>query len=276
MILAPGRHGSRGGRPWRRVRRHRRGAGLRGVGGAQVIRCRRTCRRPASGRARTGTRPWRGFALMDRVQAAMRTAEALRARLAKGTERSGRVVARAGRPARACSCTCSRKGMRDVHEKSPDRGRAAGGAGAGARANGRRRGMVCARARHVPRLGPQPAHAAVGACRARRGRPAAARRSAALVRTACWPRKPGCTCWRRDEDKGRGRATARVRLAVAPLGDLPAARLRAALLDALQASAPPHAVVRRYRVRPRPAGAQHERGLAHAAGSTRCWAAISI
>jgi hypothetical protein len=53
------------------------------------------------------------------------------------------------------------------------------------------------------------------------------------------------------EEKGRGRATARVRLAVAPLGDIPEARLRAALLEALQRSAP-HAIVRRYRFEPSP------------------------
>jgi ATP-dependent Clp protease ATP-binding subunit ClpC len=55
-----------------------------------------------------------------------------------------------------------------------------------------------------------------------------------------------------DDGKGRGRATARVRLAVAPLGDLPADKLRRALIDALQSGAPPHAVVRRYRSDPSP------------------------
>ena len=37
-----------------------------------------------------------------------------------------------------------------------------------------------------------------------------------------------------DDDKGPGRATARVRLAVAPLGELPADRLRRALAEALE------------------------------------------
>ena len=55
-----------------------------------------------------------------------------------------------------------------------------------------------------------------------------------------------------DDGKGRGRATARVRLVVAPLGDVPADKLRLRLLDALQHGAPPHAVVRRYRSDPSP------------------------
>jgi ATP-dependent Clp protease ATP-binding subunit ClpC len=55
-----------------------------------------------------------------------------------------------------------------------------------------------------------------------------------------------------DEDKGSGRAAARVRLAIAPLGDLPAEKFRNALADALGRGLQPHAVVRRYRSQPSP------------------------
>jgi ATP-dependent Clp protease ATP-binding subunit ClpC len=55
-----------------------------------------------------------------------------------------------------------------------------------------------------------------------------------------------------EDGRGRSRATARVRLAVAPLGDLPADKLRLAVIDALQQGAPPHMVVRRYRGDPAP------------------------
>ena len=55
-----------------------------------------------------------------------------------------------------------------------------------------------------------------------------------------------------DEDKGSGRAAARVRLAIAPLGDLPADKFRNALADALGRGPQPHAVVRRYRSEPSP------------------------
>jgi len=55
-----------------------------------------------------------------------------------------------------------------------------------------------------------------------------------------------------EDDKGPARAAARVRLAVAPLGDLPPDRLRAALAEALARGPQPHAVVRRYRTHPSP------------------------
>ena len=55
-----------------------------------------------------------------------------------------------------------------------------------------------------------------------------------------------------DEEQGSSRAAARVRLAVAPLGDLPADRLRAALGEAFARGPQPHAVVRRYRSEPSP------------------------
>ena len=43
-----------------------------------------------------------------------------------------------------------------------------------------------------------------------------------------------------------------MRLAVAPLGDLPPDKLRAALAEALDRGPQPHAVVRRYRSEPSP------------------------
>ena len=55
-----------------------------------------------------------------------------------------------------------------------------------------------------------------------------------------------------EDDKARSRATARVRLAVAPLGDQPPAKQRRTLSDALERGARPHAVVRRYRSAPAP------------------------
>ena len=51
--------------------------------------------------------------------------------------------------------------------------------------------------------------------------------------------------------KGRPGA-ARVRLAMAPLGDLPADKLRSALAEAFARGPQPHAVVRRYRGEPSP------------------------
>ena len=54
-----------------------------------------------------------------------------------------------------------------------------------------------------------------------------------------------------DDNEGATRATARVRLAVAPLGDVPAARMQSALIAAFDKD-PPSVVVRRYRGEPSP------------------------
>src|SRR6185312_16417476 len=55
-----------------------------------------------------------------------------------------------------------------------------------------------------------------------------------------------------NDERGVGRAAARVRLAIAPLGDLPADKFRAALIEAFGRGPQPHAVVRRYRSEPAP------------------------
>ncbi len=47
-----------------------------------------------------------------------------------------------------------------------------------------------------------------------------------------------------------GRVTARVRIAIVPLGDVPAAKQRKLVLDVLEQAARPNAVVRRYREQP--------------------------
>jgi ATP-dependent Clp protease ATP-binding subunit ClpC len=55
-----------------------------------------------------------------------------------------------------------------------------------------------------------------------------------------------------ESQSGASRATARVRLAVTPLGDVPPARLTAALVKAFGQTPPSSAVVRRYRREPSP------------------------
>lgn len=50
-----------------------------------------------------------------------------------------------------------------------------------------------------------------------------------------------------DDDRGAARAMARVRVAIAPLGDLSASKLKQALRDALHRADQPNSVVRRYR-----------------------------
>ena len=55
-----------------------------------------------------------------------------------------------------------------------------------------------------------------------------------------------------DSNGAASRATARVRLAVVPLGDIPAAKLPRAIIEALDKAPRPSAVVRRYRGEPAP------------------------
>jgi len=55
-----------------------------------------------------------------------------------------------------------------------------------------------------------------------------------------------------DSNGNTSRATVRVGLAVAPLGDVPAAKLARALIGAFDKAARPSAVVRRYRGEPAP------------------------
>ena len=51
---------------------------------------------------------------------------------------------------------------------------------------------------------------------------------------------------------GSSRATARVRIAVTPLEDMPPVKMRAALARAFEQATPPGGVVRRYRAGPSP------------------------
>ena len=55
-----------------------------------------------------------------------------------------------------------------------------------------------------------------------------------------------------EGEEEKGRLAARVRLAVAPLGDLARDKLRKALEEAFARGPQPHAVVRRYRSEPSP------------------------
>jgi hypothetical protein len=54
------------------------------------------------------------------------------------------------------------------------------------------------------------------------------------------------------DDGGPSRATARVRVVAAPLGDLPAEKLRRALKESFDRAGAPSSVVRRYRGEPSP------------------------
>jgi ATP-dependent Clp protease ATP-binding subunit ClpC len=68
----------------------------------------------------------------------------------------------------------------------------------------------------------------------------------------CLAQEAGLHVLEADDGRDRQRATARVRVAAAPLQELPADKLRATLIDTLERSLNPHAVIRRYRSDPAP------------------------
>ena len=192
------------------------------------------------------------LALMDRVKAATATAEGLRTRLARSTDRAGKhsreLVARL-----ALQLHLVKEGMRDVMETAPievalvvePAFERTGDGEMTRRWCGELHGMYRAWAgnRHM-----QQAEVAGGG-----------------PRELPWLLISGFGAHRllmqevglhilelMEEGKSASRAAARVRLAIAPLGDLPADKLRLALADALARGQQPHAVVRRYRRQPSP------------------------
>lgn len=189
------------------------------------------------------------LALMDRVQAAARTAESLRGRLDKGARRSGKssreLVARL-----ALQLHVLKEGVRDVFETAPIEiallveaalerqgereairawcGQLAGMYRAWA---GKRHMQLSELAGAVPGDQQLLLISGFGAHR-------------------LMAKEAGLHVLEREE--GGGRAAARVRLAVVPLGDLPPDKLKRALAEALDRGPRPHTIVRRYRVGPSP------------------------
>jgi ATP-dependent Clp protease ATP-binding subunit ClpC len=185
------------------------------------------------------------LALMDRVRAAAETAESLRARLAKGAGREGRtsreLVARL-----ALQLHLLGEGVKDVLEAAPleaalaIEGALDGGAGRGDadewrekllgmyRAWGSARNMQVSEARRAK----EETILLIGGFGAYR-----TLAHEAGLHVLEMP----------EEDRSLDRVTARVRVAAAPFGELPQARLHAALAGALSQSPLSNAVVRRYR-----------------------------
>jgi ATP-dependent Clp protease ATP-binding subunit ClpC len=191
------------------------------------------------------------LALMDRVSAAARTAEALRARLAKGAEKSGRssreLVGRL-----ALQLHLVKEGIRDVHEQAPievvlqvEPAMERTGEREAARA-------WCARVLDMYRAWARNRHMQLSevAGPSPGGLPLLLISGFGAHR--CLAQEAGLHVLDADDGRDRQRATARVRIAAAPLQELPADKLRSALIDALEGSLNPHAVIRRYRSAPAP------------------------
>jgi ATP-dependent Clp protease ATP-binding subunit ClpC len=188
------------------------------------------------------------LALMDRVRAAASTAEALRARLARGAERSGKSSRElVGRLALQLHLT--KEGIRDVLEAAPievgllvEPALERPGEREATRAWCERlivmyRAWAGNRHMQLAELSGMAAHDLPLLLISGFGAHRLLEKEAGLHVL---------------EQAGRSRATARVQLAVTPLGDPPPDKLRRALQAALEGAAKPHAVVRRYRSEPSP------------------------
>ena len=187
-------------------------------------------------------------ALMDRVKAAAATAEALRARLAKGAERSGKssreLVGRL-----ALQLHLIKEGIRDVFEAAPievallvepalER--------AGEREATR---AWCEQLIAMYRAWARNRHMQLAELASMAAHDLPLLVISGFGAHRLLDKEAGLHVL---EQAGRSRATARVQLAVTPLGDPPPDKLRRALQAALEAAAKPHAVVRRYRSEPSP------------------------
>jgi ATP-dependent Clp protease ATP-binding subunit ClpC len=192
------------------------------------------------------------LALMDRVKAAAATAGALLARLAKGTQRTGKhsreLVGRL-----ALQIHLVKEGIKDAREAAPIEV-ALAVEPAFERSSDRHATQVwCGQVLDMYRGWAGNRHMQVTEV------------GGASARHLPWLLISGFGAHRllshevglhvlerADDDKGATRVAARVRLAVAPLGDLAADALRGALAEALERGPQPHAVVRRYRSDPSP------------------------
>jgi ATP-dependent Clp protease ATP-binding subunit ClpC len=190
------------------------------------------------------------LALMDRVRAAAATAAALRGRLSRGTERTGRhsreLVARL-----ALQLHLLEQGIRDALEAAPievallvEPALEKSGEHQATRA-------WCQQVLDMYRAWGSGRHMQTAEIADGNGRNLPWLIISGFGAHRVLAQEVGLHVSEADEE-GATRLAARVRLAVAPLGDPPADRLRAALTEAFARGPQPHAVVRRYRARPSP------------------------
>ena len=190
------------------------------------------------------------LALMDRVAAAAGTVEALRGRLARGGHRehySRELTSRL-----ALQVYLVAEGIRDVHEKAAiEVALVVEPALRPAASDGRAFDAWCRQLFDMYRAWADNRHMQVSEIGAPADPPmllVSGFGAHRVLSRECGLHVLELT----EESDGASRATARVRLAVAPLGDVPAARMPHALVAAFEKEPPSSAVVRRYRREPSP------------------------
>jgi ATP-dependent Clp protease ATP-binding subunit ClpC len=192
------------------------------------------------------------LALMDRVAAAAGTADALHQRLAKGTGSPGHYSRELiGRL--ALSLHLVEQGLADAIEAAPvevalmvEPALEGGG-------DGKATAAWCAKLREMYRGWSHKRHMQISELPGSPAGEAPVLLIAGFGAHRVLERECGLHVLELAEGHGgANRATARVRLALTPLGDVPAAKLRSALLKAFGERPPQSTVVRRYRGEPAP------------------------
>jgi len=192
------------------------------------------------------------LALMDRIKAAMATASSLRARLAKGIERTGKfsreLVARL-----ALQLHLIAEGIRDVREAAPIEVALQVEPAFETRGDGPRRRQWCLRLLGMYRAWAGNRHMQLAEIPDPGGRHLPLLLISGFGAHRQLMGEVGLHVLEGEEvAKGSARVVARVRLGVAPLEEVGAGKLRSRLIDAINQGSPPHAVVRRYRSDPSP------------------------
>jgi ATP-dependent Clp protease ATP-binding subunit ClpC len=194
------------------------------------------------------------LALMDRVAAAAGTADALHGRLARGSGGSPGQYSRELMARLALSIHLVKEGLKDVCEGAAvEVALAVEPAFEGAGSDGKATAAWCRQLRDMYRGWSDHRHMQIAEM------PAGPAGEAPLLLIAGFgahrvlERECGLHVLElADGHAGTGRATARVRLAITPLGDVPPARLAGAIAKAFGEAPLPSAVVRRYRGEPAP------------------------
>jgi ATP-dependent Clp protease ATP-binding subunit ClpC len=191
------------------------------------------------------------LALMDRVRAAAGTAQSLRERLVRGTERSGKhsreMIGRV-----ALQLHLIKAGIKDAFEAAPIEVALLVEPALERPSDGQATRAWCLQLREMYRAWARNRHMQLAELPDGAGPGLPLLLISGFGAHRLLAQEVGLHVMERAEDDKGGRAAARVRLAVAPLGDLSRDRLRAALAEAFEAGPKPSAVVRRYRGEPAP------------------------
>ena len=192
------------------------------------------------------------LALIDRVRAAASTAQSLRERLVKGTERSGKhsreMIGRV-----ALQLHLIKAGIKDAFEGAPIEVALLVEPALERPSDGQATKAWCGQLREMYRAWAKNRHMQLAEIADGAGPGLSLLLISGFGAHRLLAQEVGLHVLEKaEDDKGGGRATARVRLAVAPLGDLSRDKLKAALVEAFEEGPRPSAVVRRYRGDPAP------------------------